>query len=218
MRRLLGVTVAVALLAGAGCTPAAPGAPVVPEPTSADSASAAPSSDSPATVSPTASTSPSSDPAATEEPTDESVEEQGDEASEPEVSFEKAYTYRDGLKVEVTRIKHGRITADDVKRRARQKKGTPWVQLTVRVQNGSKKPLSDPIGSFTLIYGSDGDEADPIAVPGLDDTDLTGSISRGATKTCSSTFSVPLQDQDHVFLEFTPDINHGSILFSGSIA
>lgn len=86
------------------------------------------------------------------------------------------------------------------------------------MKNGSKKRLSDPIGSFTLIYGPDGDEADSISVPSVDDTDLPGDIPRGEAKVCSSTFNVPLKYQDHVFLEFTADIDHGSILFSGSIA
>lgn len=106
MRRLVGVTVIVALFALAACTPAAP---VGPEPASADPASAQPSSASPVSVEPTASASPSSDPA-----DDESVEEQGDEASEPEVSFKDGYTYPDGVEVDVTKVKHGRITAQDV--------------------------------------------------------------------------------------------------------
>lgn len=201
MRRLLAVTVIAGLMALAACTPAAPAG--------GDPSGAAPSSPRPVTVAPSstpsASAKPTKSPSASAQATaDESEEEQGDDASEPTVSFKKAYTYPDGVRVEVSNVEHGK------------RKGTPWVQVSIRVTNGSKRRLSDPIGSFTLAF--DGDEADPVRVPGLHDTDLTGHISRGKSKICSSTFSIPLKSQDHVFLEFTADIDHGSILFSGSIA
>lgn len=198
MRRLLLLITTSALLAFGACSPTAPETVEPP---------ASPVTSPP--VSPSVSQGPSaqesSTPTASQDTDDDSVEEQGDE-SDDETSFADAYSYSDGVKVEVTKIRHG----------TRGKKGA-WVQLTVRVTNGSKKRMAEPVGDFELSYGPDKDVADPISVPGVRNRDLSGSIAPGKANTTSASFSVPVKDQDDVVLGFTPDISHDTAYFSGSI-
>ncbi|WP_375423240.1 hypothetical protein [uncultured Friedmanniella sp.] len=222
MRRLLAVTVAVGLTALAACTSAAPAGPVTSG-TALSSplpSSPLPSSPLPSSPLPSSTATPRKSPSATSKPSDDgSVEEQGDDTSDSKnTSFDDAYTYKDGVRIEITKVRHGTVTAKDVTAGARLKKGTPWVQLTVRVENGSKHRMSELVGDYELSYGPDKEPADPIGLPGQHDRGLSGSIASGKDEVISSTFSIPVKDQDDVVLGFTPDIDHHTAYFSGSIA
>ena len=151
-------------------------------------------------------------------PMDEPPSEEPTEEAEPAVAkFTDKYTFEDGVEVEVIKVKHGKITAADVEALADDKKGTPWVQLTVRVRNGSPTRLSDLTQSFTLTYGPDGEEAVAGYVPSVEDTDISGSILPKKSKVASDTFMVPEKYQDDVVLEFGFDYEHGSAIFAGSL-
>lgn len=216
MRRLLLLITTSGLLAFGACGPAAP---VADEPAVRPSASPSLTPSVSPSVSPSPSAAGSATPAKSEDTDDESVEEQGDDTSgEDDTSFTDPYVYRDGLEVEVTKLRHGSVTADDVEAGARAEKGTAWVQLTVRVTNRSKHRTAEPVGDFELSYGPDKDVADPVSLPTVRNRGLSGSIARGEAKVTSATFVVPVKDQDDVVLGFTPDIDHDTAYFTGSIA
>ena len=219
MRRLLLPTVIVGLLALGACSPAAP---VGVEPATSPATNSATSPTPRPTASPSASRDPSASATATatasENTDDESVEEQGEKSGGSMTAFDDPYRYKDGLRVEVTKIRHGTITAADVAAGARSKKGTPWVQLTVRVTNGSKHRLTELVGDYELSFGRNKEPADQIGVPGVRSRGLSGSIAPGKTQITSGTFRVPVKHQDDVVLGFTPDMDHGTTYFAGSIA
>jgi ABC-type glycerol-3-phosphate transport system substrate-binding protein len=74
-------------------------------------------------------------------------------------NFKEKYTYDDGVAVEVTEIKTGRLTrqqaADEFDKKI--KAGTPYAIFTVRVKNGSGERLSlggEGIASYgSVTYG-----------------------------------------------------------------
>lgn len=147
----------------------------------------------------------------TEEPTDTSSGT-GDVAT-----FGDKYTYEDGIEVEVTKIKLGKVSARDVDQLADDKEGTPWTQFTVRIRNGSDARLADVSASYTVTYGPDGEEATASYIPTVDDTDVSGSILPGKSKVSSDTFVIPTKYQDDVVLEFGFDYEHEAAIFAGSV-
>lgn len=150
----------------------------------------------------------------TEEPTEEPEEEE----SEPEVAtFKDKYTYEDGVEVEVTRIRRGKVTRADTEYSDDLKAGQSWVQFTVRVRNGSKKRL-DAVGTFNVTYGPDGEEAESVYADSIpDDTYLDGKILPRKAKVASSSHLIPAKYQDDVVLEFSPTFEHEAAIFAGSV-
>jgi hypothetical protein len=76
---------------------------------------------------------------ATDQPTEEPTEEEHAPAN-----FHEKYTYRDGLQVEVIRIKLGHFTRAEIEdgyEANKEKPGDPYAKFTVRIRNGSKKTV-----------------------------------------------------------------------------
>lgn len=214
MRRVLAVVAALAVLF-AGCAAPTDGGTVEPGTGPAASEPISEPSDEPTTLDEEPTEEPS------EEPTEEPTEEAEDEESlhpEPEVAtFKQRYTYEDGVEVEVIKIRHGKVTAEDEEALADAKAGTPWVQLTVRVKNGSKKRIDADSSTFTITYGPDGDSAESFYVPSVDNTSMSGKILPGRSKVGSDTFRIPPRYQGDVVLEYSFDYDHEAAIFAGSV-
>jgi len=161
--------------------------------------------------------------------TDETTADEGaegadydeEEPAEPApANFHQKYTYEDGVQIEVTKIKHSKVTrydAEIIDDKDVAKAGDPVVYLEVRVKNGSKTSI-DAYGSFTMTYGADGMEAPTSYLPdGKETTDMSGKILPGKSKTASENFMIPAKSQGDVVLEFSPDMDHESAIFSGSV-
>jgi hypothetical protein len=147
----------------------------------------------------------------TDEPTEEPTEEQAP------ANFHEKYTYRDGLQVEVIRIKLGHYTRAEIENGYADKKekpGDPYAQFTVRIRNGSKKTVQ-LIQSATVTYGPDGVEAKSSHV--LDDADLGGKLIPGKSRSATAAWLIPEKWYGDVVMEISPDIDHSSAVFSGSI-
>ena len=168
---------------------------------------------------------------ATEDPTAELPVDEGTKSDEPTeeetrekensiASFKDRYTYKDGIEVEITRIKHGQVTRADAEY-ALVKAGSAYVTLTVRVNNKSKKKL-DVFSSYTLTYGADGHEAETPYLPSVNNhsESMSGKILPGRSKVSSRTFAISTKHQggsEPPVLEFGFDLEHQAAFFSGSL-
>lgn len=207
---------AAAALALAGCAPAVQPTTVEPGDGPADTA--------PATSAPPPGTAvPDSFP--TEEPTEEEMPEEGpteepsDEESQHEdpqvATFDEKYTYEDGVQIEITKIVKGRFTGAEGEYADTEKKGDSYAKLTARVRNGSKKTVNLS-ASATVSYGPDGEEAVKSYL--LDsDSGLDGKLIPGKSRSAVAVYLIPEKYWGDVVMEFTPDFEHESAVFSGSI-
>lgn len=147
------------------------------------------------------------------EPSDEPSDEPTQDA--PVASFKEKLTYKDGLQVEVTKIRNGRFTASEVEYSNESKKGDPYTVFTVRVRNGSPKTIQ-LLGSASVTYGPDGDEAK--SSYDLEDLgSMDGKLIKGKARSASFAFLIPPKYYGDVVMEFSTDFDHDSAVFSGSI-
>lgn len=159
-----------------------------------------------------------SEPAADSYPSEDVTTEPAPE--EPVVAtFGQKYVYTDGVEVEVTKIKHGKISKADAEYADGFKAGDDYVMMTIRVKNGSQQRLTS-WGSWEMTYGEDGD---PVGTPYVDsassqEKDLSGKILPGKSKTTTEVFGISKKNQKDVVLEFTPFDDHEAAIFAGSIA
>jgi len=129
--------------------------------------------------------------------------------------FGEKYVYSDGLQVEVIRIRNGQFTARQVEYEDKIKKGDPYTVFTIRVKNGTSKTI-DLVGTVQVTYGPDGEEAEQTYL--LDEAeDMSGKLIKGKSRSAGFSFLVPTKFYDDVVLEFSPDFDHDSAVFSGSI-
>jgi hypothetical protein len=153
----------------------------------------------------------------TEETTteEESTEE---EPAEPAVAnFHQKYTYEDGVEVEITKMKHNKISRSDAEyAEPEASKGDPYVTFTVRVKNGSKTTI-DTYQSMTVTYGPDGDEAVSPYLASANETDISGKLLPGKSKTGSDSFVIPTKFQGDPVLEVNVDAEHEAAVFTGSV-
>jgi hypothetical protein len=147
--------------------------------------------------------------------------EPGDDPSEEpsplqdNAKFGEKYVYSDGLEVEVIKIRNGRFTASQVEYADDVKKGDPYSVFTIRVKNGSPKTV-ELLGSVAVTYGPDGEPAKETYV--LDEAEeLSGKLIKGKSRSAGFVFLIPTRFYDDVVLEFSPDFEHDSAVFSGSI-
>lgn len=162
---------------------------------------------------------PGDGPAATAESSEQQSpggEPTGTPSERAPAGFHDKYVYDDGLQVEVIRIVVGHFTARDVAPTAEDEmKGHPYAKFTVRVKNGSKTTVA-LASSATVTYGPDGDQAKESYL--LDsDSGLSGKLIPGKSRSTVSVYLVPDKYWADVVMEFTPDFEHTSAVFSGSI-
>lgn len=152
---------------------------------------------------------------ATEVTTD--APEGGKDSETETATFRDKYVYEDGVAVEVTKIRHGKVKRADVEYADEAKAGDDFVVLTIRVKNGSKERI-DSFGSATLTYGPDGEEAvDPYLASEPEEMDMSGKILPGRAKIATETFLIPAKYQEDPVLEFDFDSDHESAIFTGSL-
>lgn len=129
------------------------------------------------------------------------------------VSFQGRHVYADGVQLQVTGIKRGKLsgkfTGDGVK------KGAPVQILTIQVWNGTRMPLSLLGASGRLTYGPHAKTARPVNGKGINS--LLGMISPGGSKTGTIAFSVPKKHIHEAKLELTVNPHHLPALFAGSL-
>jgi hypothetical protein len=147
--------------------------------------------------------------------------EPGDEASEEpspltdNARFGEKYVYSDGLEVEVIKIRNGRFTASQVEYADDVKKGDAYSVFTIRIRNGSPKTV-ELLGSVAVTYGPDGEPAEQTY--SLDEAEeLSGKLIKGKSRSAGFVFLIPTRFYDDVVLEVSPDFEHDSAVFSGSI-
>jgi hypothetical protein len=151
---------------------------------------------------------------------DESGQESA--AERPPASFKEKYVYPDGLEVEITRIKLGRLTAAEAESwnevtDMKLKKGAGRVTFTTRIRNGSNK-IIEISASTTIAYGPDGEVAEKIFYDGDSPIgSLDGKLVPGKARSSTDTAVIPEQHWDDVVMEVTPDFEHGSAVFVGSV-
>jgi ABC-type glycerol-3-phosphate transport system substrate-binding protein len=141
-------------------------------------------------------------------------------------NFKEKYTYDDGVAVEVTGIKTGRLTrqqaADEYNEKI--KAGTPYAVFTVRVKNNSRERLSlggEGIASYgSLTYGPEGVRAEELFT--LSDIGgVSGTILPGKAKTGHFAYAIPDKYWNDVVLEFgigdTVNSEREPVIFAGPI-
>ena len=140
-------------------------------------------------------------------------------------NFKEKYTYDDGVAVEVTEIKTGRLTrqqaADAYDKEI--KAGMPYAVFTIRVKNDSRERLSlggEGIASYgSVTYGPDGEKARDLYSLG-DIEGVSGTILPG-TKTGRFAYAIPDKYWGDVVLEVglgdTVNSEREPVIFAGPI-
>lgn len=140
--------------------------------------------------------------------------EEGD--GEPTGAFNEKIVYPDGVEVEFTKIKTGKVTAEQSEY-SDVKKGTDYVVLTLRIRNGSKVKL-DLISSISVSYGPDGETGEQWYYSDIADSDLpTGTLLPGKAKTGAAIFLIPAKHQGDVTAEVSLSMEHATAIFTGSV-
>lgn len=141
-------------------------------------------------------------------------------------NFKEKYTYDDGVAVEVTEIKTGRLTrqqaADAYDREI--KAGMPYAVFTIRVKNDSRERLSlggEGIASYgSVTYGPDGEKARDLYSLG-DIEGVSGTILPGRAKTGRFAYAIPDKYWGDVVLEVglgdTVNSEREPVIFAGPI-
>jgi len=138
-------------------------------------------------------------------------------SDQPPSDFHHKYVYADGLQVEVIRIQRGHFTASQVKYVSTgEKKGDPYVLFVVRVKNGSRA-LVDLSSSETVTYGPDGKEAEFTNAVDGSGGGLNGKLLPGRARSETFAYLIPDKYQSDVVMEYSPDVEHDSALFVGSV-
>lgn len=171
------------------------------------------------TSTPSSGVQPGDGPAAAEEPSGPVEGEPSDEPTEDTgpaaASFKEKITYPDGLEVEVIRTRVAKFGEYDSTDGGDAKKGDPYILLSVRVKNGSKKTVQ-LVGSGTVSYGPDGEEASTAYTSATEGMD--GKLIPGKSKTGKYGYVVPAKYRSDVTFEFSPDFEHESAVFTGSLS
>jgi hypothetical protein len=183
------------LLGGCSATPAPPGTSPTPTGASTPTASSSPSTESASPAS-TATPTPSKD------------------APKDPVSLNEAYTYSDGLKVEVVKVKLTKLS-EEGGMDSEYAPGVPIQIVSVVVTNGSGATVDLDNSDLSMTYGPKKRDAS-----GIDDVGtktLYGKLKAGATKTGRYGFVAPEKDLDEVTLRFAIDSGHPAARFKGSL-
>ena len=85
-------------------------------------------------------------------------------------------SYTDGLQIDVIKITNATFPTARAEYRGDIKKGQPYTVMTIRVTNGSGKTV-DLVGTATVTYGPDGQEAKTSYVDDQDIAEGLGSES-----------------------------------------
>jgi hypothetical protein len=131
-------------------------------------------------------------------------------------SFQEQRVFSDGVRVEVTKILHARLTKVDLdSQEMKAKVGDHYVDFTVRMSNATKESLSITTND-SVTYGPDGEQAEEIYL-GAAVGDITGSVLSGKSRSVHLSYLIPTHYQDDVLLEFSFNEKYGTAIFAGSV-
>ena len=172
-----------------------------------------------ATIAPAEGLAPTPTPTSTSTPSETLTPDQGTP------NFKEKYSYDDGVAVEVTKIKTGRLTrqqAADLYEKT-IKTGTPYVVFTIRVKNNSRERLTlggEGIASYaTVTYGPEGEPARDLWIL-ADAAGVSGTILPGKAKTGRFAYAIPDKYWSDVVLEYSlgdVDTEREPVIFAGPI-
>ena len=87
---------------------------------------------------------------------------------------------------------------------------------TVRVRNGSKTTI-DTYQSLKLTYGPDGEDAMSPYLASKNETEISGKLLPGKSKSGTDAFVIPVKYQKDPVLEVNVDFEHEAALFTGPL-
>ncbi len=135
------------------------------------------------------------------------------DAEPAEVKFGQKFTYPDGLAVEITRVRHGKISKSDYKEYYAEEAAPDFVVVTMRITNGTPKRVE--ISDFTdITFGPDGTGVSPYVEKGS----LDGLLLAGRAKSATVKLYIPPQYQDEVVWVQGVDMERDQVVFTGSLA
>lgn len=127
-------------------------------------------------------------------------------------SFKDAVTYRDGLAVEVMKVRQGKIPDFA----SGGKPGKPMTSFTIRIRNGSKAAYDATLVSPSVTYGKDGDQAEGVFTDKIGGG-MRGKILPGKAQTAVWAFAIPTADLGDVTMQVAlGDLEHATAIFTGS--
>jgi hypothetical protein len=130
------------------------------------------------------------------------------------VSFSETVSYADGLKVEVVKTKHTKLS-EEGGLDGNLAIGSPLLILSIRVTNGTGARLSLEDSDALLTYTGKKNEATNVDDVGTDT--LYGHLAAGAVKTGKYGFAEPKNAPATAELEVTVDAHHPVARFRGAL-
>ena len=124
--------------------------------------------------------------------------------------------YGDGVRVAVTKIRHGKLTQLDTEIfDSEAEAGAPYVDFTVRIVNKSKQRLA--LSTSELVtYGPDEDEAEEVLFAEADG-DISATLKPRGSKSLRLQYVIPKQHQRNVRMEFHLEDGRDPAIFEGSV-
>lgn len=142
------------------------------------------------------------------DPADDKSETKDDSTA----SFKEAVTYKDGLKVEVSAVKHGKIGQYDVG----GKPGGDQTTFTVRITNGSKAPFDATLVVPSVTYGEAGTTAEAVITDKIGGG-FTGKVLPGKSMSAPWAFAIPANELGDVTMQVELAVlDKDAAIFTGS--
>lgn len=118
------------------------------------------------------------------------------EKDDSTASFKEAVSYKDGLKVEISAIDHGKIGEFAIG----GKPGGDQTTFTVRITNGSKEPFDATLVVPSATYGEAGTTAELVTDEKVGGG-FTGKVLPGKSMSAPWAFAIPKQELGNVTLQ-----------------
>jgi hypothetical protein len=124
--------------------------------------------------------------------------------------------YDDGVQVDVTKIRHGKLTQLDTEIfDSEAEAGAPYVDFTVRIVNESSQRLA--LATSDLVtYGPNDDEAEEVLFATAEG-DITGTLKPRRSKSLRLQYIIPKKHQRNVRMEFHFEDGRDPAVFEGSV-
>jgi hypothetical protein len=130
------------------------------------------------------------------------------------VSFTETATYADGVKVEVVKTKHTKLS-EEGGMDGNLAIGSPLLIVSIRVTNGSDTRINLENSDALLTFAGKKREATNVDDVGTDN--LYGHLAAGKVKTGKYGFAEPEKAPDNAKLEFSIDSYHPAAHFKGAL-
>ena len=126
--------------------------------------------------------------------------------------------YDDGVRVDVSKIRHGKLTQLDTEifdSEAEAEAGASYVDFTVRIVNESRQRLA--LSTSDLVtYGPNDDEAEEVLFATAEG-DITGTLKPRRSKSLRLQYVIPRKHQRNVRMEFHFEDGRAPAVFEGSV-